>query len=883
MIQELPSFLKGLNERQDNAVREKQGAILVLAGAGSGKTKVLTSRIANLVDNGANPFEIMAVTFTNKASKEMRLRLSGYLGEPVVRKMWVGTFHSISGKILRRDLNTYKTKDGRSWDNNFVIYDDTDTKTIIKNAIKKMNLDEKIYDVKLVKSVISNAKNKMQDAYAFSTGARDYKSEKIAEIYYEYEKQLALNNALDFDDMLMLSVNLMKQNEQVRHNYKERFKHILVDEFQDTNKTQYEFIRLLFDEEKALRPDCSLCAVGDVDQSIYSWRGADYKIILNFQKDYRNSKLIKLEQNYRSTGTILNAANEVIQNNTERLDKNLYSTKGDGDKISLFEAESDFDESSYVARKIKSLHDSSGINYEDIAVLYRTNAQSRSIEEALMSNNTPYKIVGGLRFYERKEIKDIIAYLKLIYNKNDNQSLRRVINIPKRGIGDTTLKKIFALADEKEVSAFKIIENINDYPEFTSRVSGVLLNFANLINSLIEKQKNYDLSEFVPMVLEDTGYLRELKLEDTVENQSRIENLQEFVNVIKEFEADDFEVDVEEDLGVLGNFLSQVALVSDVDEVKDEEKSVTLMTLHAAKGLEFPVVFLVGLEEGLFPGSKAVNSMYENKSELEEERRLMYVGITRAKETLYLTCAKRRRVWGDIKYFPKSRFIEEIPSNLLEEDFDSNGGGSFSSNNGWGGNNLNGEGYSDFKRPNSSFKNAVQSKKHKEERYQGKSTDGYNYRESSISRSANSIVTRSSSSNPNNLASSLKDIKKKTTIVVKKKPTKPLENGVDVIKEKVSDKVIKKESIPPVGTKKEDTKVDISSIINKCKQKAQNGNPSILNKKGFPKGSRVFHSSFGIGFIKEVEGDGDNLTYTVEFTKAGTKVLDSKSANLKAF
>ena len=351
----MPSFLKGLNERQNEAVREPNGAILVLAGAGSGKTKVLTSRIANLVDTGANPFEILAVTFTNKASKEMQQRLSLYLGEPVVKKMWVGTFHSISGKILRRHLNTYKTKDNRSWDNNFVIYDDTDTKTIIKNAIKKFNLDEKIYEPKMVKSIISNAKNKMQDAYAFATTARDYKTEKISEIYYEYEKQLALNNALDFDDMLMLAVNLMKQNEKVRNLYATRFKHILVDEFQDTNKTQYEFVKLLFDNKKAEDKACSLCAVGDVDQSIYSWRGADYKIILNFQKDYKNTKLIKLEQNYRSTGNILNAANEVIQNNVERLDKNLYSTKGDGDKIMVYEAESDYEESLYVAKKNKRI------------------------------------------------------------------------------------------------------------------------------------------------------------------------------------------------------------------------------------------------------------------------------------------------------------------------------------------------------------------------------------------------------------------------------------------------------------------------------------------------------------------------------------------------
>ena len=370
------AFLKGLNNEQSQAVLEPSGPILVLAGAGSGKTKVLTSRIANLVHSGVSPFEILAVTFTNKAAKEMSARLSGYLGEETVKRMWVGTFHNIAGRILRRDLDKYQTKDGRKWSNNYVIYDDTDTKTIIKNAIKKFNLDEKIYEVKLVKSIISNAKNKMQDAYAFASSARDYKTEKISEVYYEYEKQLAINNALDFDDMLMLCVNLLSENELVRENYARRFKHILTDEFQDTNKAQYKLIRMLYNNEKAKSKDTSLCAVGDVDQSIYSWRGADFKIILGFQKDYENTKLIKLEQNYRSTENILNAANAVIANNAERLDKNLYSQKGSGEKILTYEAESDYEESLYIAKKIRELYNS-GTPYEDIAVLYRTNAQSR--------------------------------------------------------------------------------------------------------------------------------------------------------------------------------------------------------------------------------------------------------------------------------------------------------------------------------------------------------------------------------------------------------------------------------------------------------------------------------------------------------------------------
>ncbi len=870
MINKEPVFLDGLNEKQNEAVREKSGAILVLAGAGSGKTKVLTSRIANLVmENNVNPYEILAVTFTNKAAKEMKQRLSLYLGEPVVQKMWVGTFHSISGKILRRSLNTYKTKDGRSWDNNFVIYDDTDTKTVIKNAIKKLNLDEKIYEPKMVKSVISNAKNKMQDAYTFATYARDYKQTKISEIYYEYEKQLATNNALDFDDMLMLSVNLMKQNQEVRENYSNRFKHILADEFQDTNKTQYEFINLLFDDTKAKRNDCSLCAVGDVDQSIYSWRGADYKIILNFQKDYPNTKLIKLEQNYRSTGTILNAANEVIKNNEERLEKNLYSTKGAGDKILFYEAESDYAESKYIADKIKELANS-GVEYNDIAVLYRTNAQSRSIEEALISNDIPYKIVGGLRFYERKEIKDIIAYLKLIYNKNDSQSLRRIINTPKRGIGDTTLKKIYSLADENEISAFQVIENITEYEGFSPRHIGVLANFAHMINSLIEKQKNYELSEFTSMLLEETGYLRELKEENSIECESRIENLQELINVIKEYETDEFEIDQEEDLGVLGNFLSQVALISDIDEVEEKEKSTTLMTLHAAKGLEFPKVFLCGLEEGLFPGSKAVNNVYENKAELEEERRLMYVGITRAKENLFLTCAQRRRVWGDIKFFPKSRFIEEIPFNLIEEENStSDKSAAFSA----GGDRRD---YSNYK--TSSFKSAVRAKK-----------------ETSISKSVDSIFIKKASGEPlpsNNLAANLKDVKKKTTTVVKKAPSVPnLALSPNEIKQNKEPFKKMKENIciPPkyaeqktVQQKTKTPSIDISSLINKCKEKAKNA-PKTEKIAGFSVGARVFHPTYGIGFIKNSTLEGGEVVYTVEFTKHGMKKLNQNSANLKSF
>lgn len=872
------AFLKGLNNEQSQAVLESSGPILVLAGAGSGKTKVLTSRIANLVHSGVSPFEILAVTFTNKAAKEMSARLSGYLGEETVKRMWVGTFHNIAGRILRRDLDKYQTKDGRKWGNNYVIYDDTDTKTILKNAIKKFNLDEKIYEVKLVKSIISNAKNKMQDAYAFASSARDYKTEKISEVYYEYEKQLAINNALDFDDMLMLCVNLLSENELVRENYAKRFKHILTDEFQDTNKAQYKLIRMLYNNEKAKTQGTSLCAVGDVDQSIYSWRGADFKIILGFQKDYENTKLIKLEQNYRSTENILNAANAVIANNAERLDKNLYSQKGSGEKILTYEAESDYEESLYIAKKIRELYNS-GTPYENIAVLYRTNAQSRGIEEALMSNSLPYKIVGGLRFYERKEIKDIVAYLKIVYNPNDNQSLRRIINVPKRGIGDTTVKKLAELADSKDLSIFEILQNIDEYEDFSSRHKALLTGFKDTIANLISKQNEMELSEFVSFTLDYSGYLAELKTEDTIENQSRIENLQEFINVVKEFELDElyFE-DASEDLGTLGNFLTQVALVSDIDEVRDNEKSVTLMTLHASKGLEFPVIFLAGLEEGMFPNARTINQQ-ETSGELEEERRLMYVGITRAKDLLHLSWAQRRRVWGDIKFFPPSRFIEEIPAHLLLEDEIRV---KTAHNNGWGGSKLSKDNDNrDYNQKNSDF--------YKKSTYGQKQSDGTPY-------SSNASTVSNTSNKGNSLLSSIARIKKaknsenetskeaKTetmqrtapkNFVVKNKKTEVFENTKP---QNYNAKTEKAEA------KTEEVKMSIHDIIAKCKEQAKT--PQNMPPSGFKmlrEGTRVFHQQFGVGHILKSEATSGETSYTVEFTKAGIKTLDASSGNLKTF
>ncbi|MEI3254489.1 MAG: 3'-5' exonuclease [Candidatus Gastranaerophilaceae bacterium] len=651
----MEELLSTLNEQQRDAVVEKEGALLVLAGAGSGKTKVLTTRIVNLVKSGVNPYKILAVTFTNKAAKEMRERLSKMIGEEVVKKMWVGTFHNICGRILRFDIENYKSPDGKKWDNNYVIYDESDSNTIIKNAIKKLNLDDKTYAPKLVKAAISNAKSKMQDAYTFSTRARDYRTQKISEIYEEYEKQLLANNAIDFDDMLLLTVNLLSTNEEVRNKYHERFSHILVDEFQDTNISQYMLIKHLYSNNKAETElkNRSLCVVGDVDQSIYSWRGADYKIILNFQADYRNSKLIKLEQNYRSVATILDAANAIIVNNTERVSKNLYSTKGQGDKIDIYEAQDEAGEAYFIANKIKNY----ARNLNDYAVLYRTNSQSRAIEEALISQGISYRMVGGLKFYDRKEVKDIIAYLKLLYNRHDSQSLKRIINVPKRSIGDTTVKKLQEIANGMDYSLYEVIQNIDEYDDLSAGVKSKLKAFCELLDKLDKNKNSLSLPEFIAFVIEETGYLRELKQEDTEEAESRIENLQELVNVARDFAPD------EED-NILGEFLAQVALVSDLDETPDADNAVTLMTLHAAKGLEFETVFLAGLEEGIFPHSRSLNS----NTEMEEERRLMYVGVTRAKQKLYISYAKRRQMWGETRYYTPSRFLAEIPENLTERN-----------------------------------------------------------------------------------------------------------------------------------------------------------------------------------------------------------------------
>ena len=843
----MENILDNLNKEQREAVQTIQGPLLVLAGAGSGKTKLLTSRIAYLIQNGVKPRNILAVTFTNKAAKEMKERLGNILGENVVKYMWVGTFHGICGRILRENIENYSFQSGKKLDKNFSIYDENDSNAVIKQAIKKLNLDDKVYQPKLVKSVISNAKNKMQDAYTFATFARDFKSQKIAAIYEEYENALNNNNAIDFDDMLLLTVKLLEQSKEVRQLYYDRFQHILVDEFQDTNMAQYKLINMLYTNLDTEIPDeRSLCVVGDVDQSIYSWRGADYTIILNFQKDFKKTKLIKLEQNYRSTANILNVANAIIENNTERVDKVLYSQKGDGELIDYYEAQDEADEANFIASRIKQ---DSGGDYNSYAILYRTNSQSRALEEACMAAGIPYRIYGGLKFYDRKEIKDIIAYLKLIYNPDDSQSFRRIVNVPKRAIGDTTVKALSDFADSKDVSLFEAIKEIEE-SELSPRVQSKLKDFAELILKFKNAVGSYSLQEFVTLVIEKSGYLAELQSQNTPESETDIENLQELVNVAGEFVP-------EESDNALGEFLQQVALVSDLDGMDDISNNVTLMTLHSAKGLEFPVVFLAGCDEGVFPHQRTFNI----PSEMEEERRLMYVGVTRAEEKLYLSSAKRRQMWGEYKYYNPSRFIDEIPRQL-----------------------LNSIGFEGSTSGTSTFQNAVSKARtgKSDFSYSAAQSDSYGYVKPSSGfgkgfvAPTRGLATGNSQSDRQRQNSSYYNQPQRTpsrTILVKSKENK--QRDEEKVKEFFKDNAIKR----MLEEKRQKERMQQEAEAERQK-KMETTTPI---EYVFNEGERVFHDKLGIGHIKEVTQIGDSMMYTIDFGRQGVKAMDAAYAKLKKF
>lgn len=840
----MKNILENLNEEQLSAVKTTQGSLLILAGAGSGKTKVLTSRIAYMVKSGINPRDILAVTFTNKAAKEMKARLSAILGENIVKYMWVGTFHSICGRILRQDIDNYQFQSGKKLDKNFTIYDEQDSLALIKQAIKKLNLDEKMYVPKLVKSIISNAKNKMQDAYTYATYARDFKSQRISQVYDIYETALNNNNAIDFDDMLMLCVKLLEQNSEVREKYYNRFQHILVDEFQDTNQAQYNLVKALYTNNLDTIPKTrSLCVVGDVDQSIYSWRGADFKIILNFQHDFSDCKLIKLEQNYRSTAKILNAANAIIENNEQRVDKVLHSNKGEGDKITYYEADDDADEANYIASTIKR----TSANYNQFAILYRTNAQSRSLEEACISLGIPYKIYGGLKFYDRKEIKDAIAYLKLIYNEHDSQSLKRVINVPKRAIGDTTIKHLQDYADANDISLYQAIENIDNIDTIQARVKVRLEEFAKLIKFFQNAQSKYSLPEFIEYMLERSGYINELKSENTPEDEARIDNLQELVNVANDFTPED-------ENNILGEFLAQVSLVSDLDNMEEVSNNVTLMTLHAAKGLEFPIVFMAGLDERIFPSARSSNSL----SELEEERRLMYVGVTRAEEKLYITHAQRRQMWGKYDYYQPSRFIDEIPPELVES--------------------ISSTGHSTGR----TFQNAVKTI----QAQGGNNYSGYSSTSSNkISSGARKLGNpqRQSNYSYNSEHTISKGAKRLGSTVNKpvRTPSKAIVIKSDAHKKRDEERVKAFFENNPIKRKLEERKKqqEQQAILEKQKEEEKNAPIDYF----FNIGERVFHDKLGVGHILDVTKIGESTMYTIDFGKMGKKAMDANYAHLKKF
>lgn len=638
------NMLDKLNERQKEAVLATEGPVLVLAGAGSGKTTVLVNRIAYMIsEKHIRPWNILAITFTNKAAREMKDRIERLLGD-TAKDMWIGTFHSVCVRILRSCIDLL------GYSRDFVIYDTADTKTVMKECLRELDIDEKSFPVRNVLSIISNAKNDLMDAATFENVYKsDYRMSIIAKIYYRYQTKLRKNNAVDFDDIILNTVKILSENPDVLSKYQDKFQYILVDEYQDTNNSQYLLINLLAQANR------NLCVVGDDDQSIYKFRGANIGNILNFEDDYSDVQKITLDQNYRSTQNILDAANSVISNNKGRMGKSLWTSNGNGNKVYVYTGTNEYDEARYIARQIKKHFDEQG-SFSDCAILYRTNAQSRVIEEMLMRESVPYKVLSGLRFYDRKEIKDIIAYLRVVYNPNDDVSLARIINEPKRKIGNATLEKARNIARKKETSLYDVISHADDYPEFKTAIKK-LLSFSEIIQSLIKLKDTVTIEDLTGRILNDTGYMPALVMEDTTESKTRIENLGEFISVITEFEKN------EETGNTLGEFLENISLVSDIDGYDENEDSAVLMTIHSAKGLEFPIVFLSGLEEGLFPGMRSM----ESDDDIEEERRLCYVAITRAKEQLYITKTISRTIHGKTMPTTASRFFKEIPVEYLED------------------------------------------------------------------------------------------------------------------------------------------------------------------------------------------------------------------------
>lgn len=637
-------YLRGLNDMQRQAVMTTEGPLLVLAGAGSGKTTVLVNRLAYiLAEKKVSPYRVLAITFTNKAANEMKQRTKNKVGE-IADNMWISTFHSMCVRILRTCIDMI------GYSSSFVIYDTQDQKTLIKECMKDLGIDEKAIDPKSVIGEISNAKDNLQTPEIYEgLASGDYRLRRIAKVYSLYQSRLKKNNALDFDDLIFKTIEVFSEYPDVLEKFQDKFQYIMVDEYQDTNNAQFMLVSMLSQKHR------NLCVVGDDDQSIYKFRGANIENILGFETVFSDAKVIKLEQNYRSTQNILDAANAVIANNKGRKGKKLWTENKSGTKISSYIAETDHAEAEHIIKCIRKSKDE-GRNYSDFAVLYRMNAQSRVIEEKLIREGMPYKVLAGLRFYDRKEIKDMIAYLRVLYNPADDVSLARIINEPKRGIGNTTLDKAHVIAEENNTSLFDIISHADSYPAL-ARAEKKLLEFSKLLEELMETSKSMKISDLLDRIMSDTGYMAVLEALREVEGTSRIENLKELKSVVAEYESD------EGNDPTLAGFLERVSLVSDIDKFDPDEDAVILMTIHSAKGLEFPVVFLPGLEEGLFPGQRVMEA-----EDIEEERRLCYVAITRAKEELYISRAERRMMFGKTMYQPASRFVKEIPSEYLIEE-----------------------------------------------------------------------------------------------------------------------------------------------------------------------------------------------------------------------
>ena len=636
--------LSVLNDRQRQAAETLEGPLLILAGAGSGKTRALTYRLANLIDHGVNAWNIMALTFTNKAAKEMKRRVEELIGGEEAEAAWISTFHSVCARILRRDIEKI------GYNRNFVIFDDDDQNRVLKEIYKQLDIGEEMISTREARAKISDAKNKMltPDEW-FAQSGRDFRNNRIHDIMVAYEARLKSMNALDFDDLLMKTLELLADHPPVLDAYRRRFRYVMVDEYQDTNRVQYELVRLLTSESR------NICVVGDDDQSIYGWRGADIRNILDFEKDYPDAKVIKLEQNYRSTATILDAANQVIAHNEGRKDKKLWTEHDQGEKIRVYRASDEHDEAAWIARKILDMK-RNGIPYGHAAILYRVNSQSRVLEELMMQSGIPYKVFGGQKFYERKEIKDILAYLRVLVNPSDDISLTRIINVPKRAIGDTTVQ---ALTEYAAVSGMPLFSALYDLPDtLGTRARSTVSSFAILMTRLLAEKDGMDPEQFVDYVIEQTGLEMQYIHENTDESRARLENIAEFRGTIHEFAAS-------AENPTLEGFLENVSLMTDLDREADEGGYIVMMTLHSAKGLEFDQVFIPGMEENIFPSYRSV----ESDNRLEEERRLMYVGITRARQRLFLTYANSRMLFNQFSHNPPSRFLDEIPPRLIQEEY----------------------------------------------------------------------------------------------------------------------------------------------------------------------------------------------------------------------